>query len=152
MKSMILYYSKSGKTETLAKEIQETLGSDILKVEPEKPYGTWVSSVLRVMREKAKTIYPAFGTEIPNLESYDVVLVGYPIWANDIPAFFAYFIKKCNLRGKKVIPFATSGGSDIERSVQTLKRICPDINFTHEYKHASKDKEKLDLWLQSIAE
>ena len=152
MKSIILYYSKSGKTEELAKKIQETLGSDILKIEPEKPYGNWISSVFRVIREKSKTIYPAFKTEIPNLDSYDVVLAGFPIWANDPPAFFTYFVKKCNLQGKTLIPFATSGGSDIEHSVKTLKRISPESNVTLEYRYISSKEDELKQWLQSIAE
>ena len=152
MKSIILYCSKTGKTEELANKIKETLGSDILKVEPEKPYGNWISSVFRVIREKSKTIYPAFKGEIPNLNSYDVVLAGFPIWANDPPAFFTYFIKKCDLRGKTLIPFATSGGSDIEHSVKTLKRICPDSNVTLEYRYISSKNDELELWLKSIAE
>ena len=150
MKSIILYCSKSGKTEVLAKRIQEALGSDILKIEPEKAYGSWVSSVIRVIREKSKGVAPAFKTEIPNLDQYGLVVIGYPIWANDIPAFLANFVEKCNIRGKTIIPFATSGGTGIERSLNTLKQMCPDSNITLEYKHVSKDNEKLEQWLQSI--
>ena len=151
MKSMIFYYSKSGKTENLAKKIQETLGSDILKVEPEKPYGSWISSVLRVTGEKFKTVYPAYRTEIPNLDQYDVVLIGYPIWAGDIPAFFAYFVKKCNLQGKTVIPFATSGGSGIEPSVKTIKRICPESNVMLQYRYIPAKNDEFEQWLQSLS-
>ena len=152
MKSMIFYYSKSGKTESLAMKVKEVLGSDILKVEPEKPYGNWVSSVFRVIREKSKTIYPAFCTEIPNLDQYDTVLIGYPIWAGDIPSFFAYFVKKCNLRGKTVIPFATSGGSGIEPSIKTLKRICPESNVTLQYRYIQAKSDELEQWLKSVME
>ena len=152
MKSMILYYSKSGKTEELARKIQQALGSDIIKVEPEKPYGNWISSVARVIREKSKTIYPAFRTEIPNLDPYNAVFVGFPIWANDPPAFFTYFLKKCDLRGKTLIPFATSGGSSIEHSVKTLKRICPDSNVILEYRYVSTNNDELEQWMRSITE
>ena len=150
MKSMILFYSNSGKTEKLAKEIQNALGSDILKVEPEKPYGKGLSAILRMIMERVRGTIPAIRTEVPNLSSYDVVLVGFPVWANDVPALLTHFVKKCNLTGKTLIPFATSGGSGIEKSVNTLKRINPDSKITLEHLYASSTGEGFEQWLQSI--
>jgi flavodoxin len=150
MKSIILYYSRAGSTEKLAKKIQAVLSSDILKVEAEKAYGNFLSSVIRVLKERKKDIPPNSKTEIPNLDSYDTILVGYPIWAGDIPAFFAGFVGKCNLRGKKLIPFATSGGSGIEKSIETLKRVCPESNIVHAFDYAKSKKGSFFNWMQAI--
>ncbi|MDR0313627.1 MAG: hypothetical protein LBI14_08510 [Treponema sp.] len=151
MKSIILYYSRSGITEKLAKKAQAALGSDILKVEAEKAYGNFLSSVFRILKERKKGITPNSKTEIPNLDSYDNILVGYPVWAGDIPAVFAGFLGKCNLRGKKVIPFATFGGTSIEQTINTLKRVCPESNIVHQFNYGNSKKDNFDNWIQAIS-
>ena len=150
MKSIILYYSRAGKAEKLAKKLQKALGSEILKVEPEKAYGNYVSSIIRVIRENSKGIAPAFNTEIPNLDSYDVVVIGYPIWASDIPAFFAAFLQKCNLSKKIVVPFATFGGTKIDNSLKTLKQVCPESNIALPYNYGIFNKDNFEKWVESI--
>ena len=64
MKALILYYSRSGNTEKLAKQIQQDLSCDLLKIVPEEAYGNYVASCLRVMKERKQNMTPAFVTEI----------------------------------------------------------------------------------------
>ena len=134
----------------MAKKAAAALGSDLLKVEAEKAYGSFFSSVLRVLKEKKKGITPPAKTQTPALDSYDTVLIGYPVWASDIPSFFADFIRKCNLKGKKVIPFATSGGSGIEGSMKTIKAICPESEIIHPYNHENSKKDNFEKWIEAV--
>ena len=86
MKAMILYYSKSGKTENLVHKICEILPCDTLKVEPQDPYGNYLMSVIRVRRERKHHLVHKTVTAIPDLQAYNLVFVGFPVWFNDVPA------------------------------------------------------------------
>ena len=72
---------------------------------------------------------PALGGETLNLKDYDVVFLGYPIWWDLCPRPVNTFLEKYDFSGKTVIPFATSGGSGMGRTVEELKRICPAARF-----------------------
>lgn len=89
MKAIILYCSRTGNTENLVHRICRTIPADTLKVEPREPYGSYISSVLRVRKERKNNIIPEALTPAPDLAGYDLVFVGFPIWFNDIPAFSA---------------------------------------------------------------
>ena len=150
MKSIILYYSKSGKTEKLAKKIAAAFAGDMLKVELEKPYGNMIFSIIRYIKERKKGIIPAVKTQIPALDSFDTVFLGYPVWGSDVPNFLADFVQKCSLKGKKIIPFATSGGSGIECTMKTLKAICPESEVIHPYHYGFDKKDSFDKWVESV--
>jgi flavodoxin len=145
-----MYYSRSGKTEKIAKNIQNALHCDAIKVEPEKAYGNYISSISRVIKEKSKSITPAIKTRIPFLDPYNVIIIGYPVWAHDIPSFFANFVQGCNLRGKTVVPFATSSMTAIEYTMKTLKRVCPESNIILPFSHSHLKKTNFDKWIQAI--
>ena len=150
MKGMILYYSKSGTTEKLAKRIQQDLNCDILKIEPEDPYGNYFSSLARVGKELKNKVPVHSVTEIPDLSGYDTVLVGYPIWYLEAPAFVTDFISRCNLAGKTVIPFATCGLANISSTLDTLKRVCPKSEVVHPLNWGIAKKDDYEEWIRAI--
>ena len=150
MKSIVLYYSRSGTTEKLAKKIASALGSDILKVELEKPYGNMLFSIIRYIKERKKGIVPAVKTQLPSLDSYDTVLIGYPIWGNDVPSFLSDFVKKCSLKEKKVIPFATSGSSEMELTMKTVEAMCQESTIAHPFYYGLSKKDDFDKWLEAV--
>lgn len=150
MKAVIIYYSRSGNTEKLAKKIQSSLNCDILKIEPEEAYGNYIISCLRVMKENTQKITPGFLTEIPDLTDYDTVFLGYPIWAQDIPAFIQDFILKCNIKGKVIIPFATYGMSGINWTMKTLKKICSDAEIRLPFDTGVFKKGDYDKWISEV--
>ena len=150
MKSIILYYSRSGNTEKLAKRIKEDLQCDILKIIPEEAYGNYIASCLRVMGENRRKEKPKFVTEIPNLDTYDVILLGYPIWASDMPVFVSEFTSQCNLSGKKIIPFATFGGNTISGSAKTLQRVCDGAEILLPFNYGMLKKDNYNNWIASI--
>jgi flavodoxin len=147
---MILYYSKSGTTEKLATRIQADLGCNLLKVEPENPYGNYISAVIRFLWESAKGVTPKTRTAVPNLKVHDIVLIGYPLWGGDIPPFFKAFLQSTDLSGKAIIPFATSGGVGIEKSVGTLRSICPNSKIIHPLHVGRMKQDNYDDWLSIV--
>jgi flavodoxin len=151
MNALIMYYSKSGTTERLAKRIREALHCEILKVEPEKIYGNYMSTVLRFLRESVKRFIPKIHTKIPILDSYDVVLIGYPLWDSNIPLSFLAFLQKCNLRGKTIIPFTSSGGDkEIECSIETLKCICSEAKIFFPFHYGRVKADYFDVWVSAL--
>lgn len=86
MKPIIIYYSRSGNTEKIALQAKNDLNCETVKIVPEEAYGNYISACLRVMKENTAPVSPAFVTPIPDLKDYDMVLMGYPIWMQDVPA------------------------------------------------------------------
>ena len=151
MKAIIMYYSRKGKVEKLAERVKKDLpNSDILKVEPEKPYGNYIASCIRVIKERKNNIIPKAITKIPDLSVYDVILIGYPVWASDMPAFVSEFLSRCDLKEKKVIPFATFGGSEIDCTMKTLQRVCNEAEVTLPFNYGMSKKDNYEDWMSSI--
>jgi flavorubredoxin len=122
----------------------------MLKIEPEEKYGNYVSALFRVIKETSKKIAPKFVTAIPDLSSYDVVLIGFPTWAQDMPVFVAEFLNKCDLKGKNVFPFATFGVGGIDWNKKTLERVCKDALIKAPFNYGLKEKDDYEEWIASI--
>ena len=150
MKAMILYYSKSGKTENLVHKICEILPCDTLKVEPQDPYGNYLMSVIRVRRERKHHLVHKTGTAIPDFQAYNLVFVGFPVWFNDVPAFFADFLSNCDLQGKIVVPFATSGMDSITKSLSTLETVCAGATVKFPFTKIKWKKSDTQDWLDTL--
>ena len=146
MKSIIIYCSKSGRTEKIAKKILKDTGSDIIQVKPKKEYGNYAAAVVRVIREKIMRIKPDFINPVPDLSEYDTVFIGYPIWASAPPAFMCSFLKQCDLKDKTVIPFATSGMTNISSSLIKLKESCRGCTIKFPYNYSNRKKDDYDAW------
>lgn len=150
MKSIIMYYSRSGNTGKLANRIKNDIGCEIIKIEPEEAYGNYVSSVIKVMGEKIKKEAPAFKTTIPDLSQYDVIFIGYPVWGQDIPMFVSDFLSKCNIVGKKVIPFATYGMTSISWTMKSLKANCQGAEILYPFSQGVVKKDNYDEWIKKV--
>ena len=150
VKAIIIYYSRSGNTEKIALQAKNDLNCEIVKIVPEEAYGNYVSACLRVTKEKKAPAAPAFITPIPDLKEYDVVLLGYPVWAQDIPRFVADFIEKCDLTGKTVIPFATYGMSGIHWTMKHLKQVCKGADIKLPFDSGSFKKGNYAEWIAQV--
>lgn len=150
MKPLILYYSRSGNTEKIALQAQEALKCESIKIVPEEAYGNYIASCLRVSKEKKAAVPPAFITPLPNLHDYDVILLGYPIWAQDIPRFVADFISRCDLKGKIIIPFATYGMSGISWTMKHLKQLCDGAEIRYPFDSGVFKKSDSSAWLKQV--
>ena len=126
-KTLVVYYSASGNTERVAKDIAEAAGADLFEIVPTEPYTDddldWTNSDSRVSREhddESLRDVPLTTTEVPDWDSYDTVFIGYPIWWGIAAWPVDTFVKNNDFTGKTVIPFATSSSSGMGQSGSLL--------------------------------
>ncbi len=93
---------------------------------------------------------PAIKKEDIDINGYDVVFLGYPIWWDEAPRAVNTFIESHSLKGKRVVPFATSGGSTIANSVRTLKRTYPEIRWNYGKLLNNADAADVEAWAKSV--
>lgn len=128
-KILVTYFSASGVTARAAKEIASSVGADIAEIKPAVPYTSadlnWMDKKSRTTLEsKDMNCRPEMAADI-DVAPYDTVFVGFPVWWYREPAIIDTFLESDNFSGKKIIPFATSGGSGIEGSERHMKEVCP---------------------------
>ena len=126
-KTLVVYYSASGNTERVAKDIAEAAGADLFEIVPTEVYTSedlnWTNSDSRVSREhddESLRDVPLTTTEVPDWDSYDTVFIGYPIWWGIAAWPVDTFVKNNDFTGKTVIPFATSSSSGMGQSSSLL--------------------------------
>lgn len=126
-KTLVVYYSASGNTERVAKDIAEAAGADLFEIVPTEVYTSddlnWTNSDSRVSREhddESLRDVPLTTTEVPDWDSYDTVFIGYPIWWGIAAWPVDGFVKANDFTGKTVIPFATSSSSSMGQSGSLL--------------------------------
>lgn len=126
-KTLVVYYSASGNTERVAKDIAEAAGADLFEIVPTEVYTSedlnWTNPDSRVSREhddESLRDVPLTTTEVPDWDSYDTVFIGYPIWWGIAAWPVDTFVKNNNFTGKTVIPFATSSSSGMGQSGSLL--------------------------------
>ena len=126
-KTLVVYYSASGNTERVAKDIAEAAGADLFEIVPTEVYTSedlnWTNSDSRVSREhddESLRDVPLTTTEVPDWDSYDTVFIGYPIWWGIAAWPVDTFVKNNDFTGKTVIPFATSTSSGMGQSGSLL--------------------------------
>lgn len=150
MNTAIIYYSRGGKTESIAKKIQVKTNGDLIKIEPNKQYGSYLGSVVSVAKEKIQGNMVKPTNEINDFSKYDVIFIGFPVWYHTMPTFVQDYLSKCNLKGKRVIPFVTASANGKESSLKTIKTLLPDSNITNYFFTSALKKEDEDAWLNSI--
>ena len=129
-KVLIAYFSASGVTARVAKTMADAVGADLYEICPEQPY---TSADLNWMDKKSRSTVemndpacrPAIAGEVQNMDQYDTVLVGFPVWWYVEPRIVDTFLESYDFSGKTVIPFAASGGSGIGKAEKSLKDHCP---------------------------
>ncbi|MDD6783007.1 MAG: flavodoxin [Prevotellaceae bacterium] len=133
-KVLVVYFSATGTTRQVAKQIAEIADADICEIVPVKPYSDadldWTNkqsrSSVEMSNPKARPEIKVLSIDV---SKYDYVFLGYPIWWDLAPRTVNLFIEAANLTGKTVIPFATSGSSPIANSVAVLKKSYPKIKW-----------------------
>ncbi|MDO5759686.1 MAG: flavodoxin [Bacteroidota bacterium] len=134
MKSLVAYFSASGVTKKVAEQLAETAKADLTEITPEKIYTEadldWTNKQSRSTLEmKDLSSRPAITKKIDNIDEYSVVYIGFPIWWYTAPTIINTFLESYNFEGKKIVLFATSGGSTITKSVEDLQKTYPKLNI-----------------------
>ena len=156
-KKLVAYFSASGVTAKVAETLAEAVSADIFEIEPKVPY---TEADLNWMDKKARSTIemsdPASRPEIAakrdNMKDYDTIFVGFPIWWYVAPTIINTFLESYDLTGKTIIPFATSGGSDIGKTNERLAPSCKGAKLLNwkVFKHNVGHKE-LATWVDGLA-
>lgn len=128
-RKLVAYFSASGVTAKVAEKLSEAIGADLYAIEPEVPYTKadldWMDKKSRSTIEMNNPASrPAIAGKRDNMNDYDTVFVGFPIWWYVAPTIINTFLESYDLTGKTIIPFATSGGSDMGKTNEKLLLSC----------------------------
>ena len=146
---------KIGNTKLVADEIQRLTGGDEFEIVAEKSYDMPYDALTKLAKEESgKNEKPAFKGEVKDIDQYDTVFIGGPIWWGTYPQVMFTFFDKYNLNGKIIIPFSTHEGSGLGNVVSDLKHIYPKANFKTPFSiyghECQKDLSKVDKWLKGL--
>ena len=133
-KKLIAYFSASGVTADVAARLAKVAGADLFEIKPEVPYTAadldWTNKKSRSTREmNDPASRPAIKEKLANMSDYDVIFVGFPIWWYVAPTIINTFLESYDFAGKTIVPFATSGGSGMGKTVAVLEKVAPESNF-----------------------
>ena len=154
-KVLVVYFSATGTTSQVGKQIAKIADADICEITPLTPYSNadldWTNkqsrSSVEMNDEKAR---PKIKAVAVDMSQYDYVFLGYPIWWDLAPRAVNTFIETTNLAGKTVIPFATSGGSSIGNSVAVLKQSYPNIKWQSGKLLNRASKQEIEAWVATF--
>lgn len=144
-KILVAYFSYSGTTQSVAEQLSSRIGADLFEIAPAEEYS---SLYLRSNREIRRGERPELSDAVENMEEYDIVFVGYPVWFHATPAPVNSFLESYDLTGKLVIPFCTSGGSDIDETMPTFLDSCEGLAVYGEKRISSSGQ--IDSWLEEL--
>ena len=129
-KILVAYFSCSNTTKTIAQKIAQVTNGDLLEIKPKIPYTNadlnWMDKQSRSSIEMNNPdSRPEIASKIDNMEDYDYIFVGFPIWWYVAPTIINTFLESYDFSGKTIIPFCTSGGSGPGKTDQILHQLCP---------------------------
>lgn len=122
---LIAHFSRTGNTREVANQIHQIVGGDIMEIRTSNLYPEeYRATTEQAKREQETNFRPRLTTDVKNMDSYDVVFIGYPIWWGTFPMVLFTFLEKYNFGGKTLIPFCTHEGSRLGRSETDIKTLC----------------------------
>lgn len=157
-KKIVIYFSYTGNTRKIAEKIKNDLDCDILEIKPKVPYSTDYQTVVdEEQRMEGSNHTPEINKINVNLDNYDTIILGTPVWWYTISPVVRTFLKNNDLTGKKIIPFATNAGW-LGKTFYEIRELCPtskienEMNIVFEsYSDKLKtDEEEIDNWIKQI--
>lgn len=156
MKTLVAYFSASGVTANVAKLLAEAAEADLFEIKPAVPYTNadlnWMDKKSRSTVEmQDKSSRPAIAAPCSNLADYDTIFVGFPIWWYVAPTIINTFLESGDFSGKKIVLFATSGGSGFGKTVANLKDSAPGATIVEgKLLNGTQSVAGLKSWVDSI--
>ncbi|MBE6049254.1 MAG: flavodoxin [Clostridium sp.] len=155
-KVLVAYFSASGVTEKVAKKLNLVVGGDIHRIEPVNPYTDadldWRNKKSRSSIEMSdKKFRPAIANKVDNMNQYDEIYIGFPIWWYVAPTIINTFLEEYDLSGKTIIPFATSGVSGMGNTNEELKNSCKGSILKDGKRFAESVSEiEIKNWIEEV--
>lgn len=156
MNTLVAYFSASGVTAAAAKNLAEAAGADLYEIKPAVPYTDadldWRDRKSRSSMEMRDLISrPEISDRETDLSGYDTIFLGFPIWWYVAPTIINTFLESRDFSGKKIIVFATSGGSDLEKSAENLRESAPGAEIIKgRMMNGSPSVSELADWVKEI--
>lgn len=145
-----------GNTQYMAYVIHETAGADIFRIEPETPYPVDHETLVDLAAdEQDENARPAIRDTIKNIDDYDTIYIGYPIWWSDMPMIMYTFFDEYDLSGKTVVPFGTHGGSGFAGTIQKISELEPNADVVDDNLTISRDdiqeaEDEIISWVKGL--
>jgi flavodoxin len=155
-KVLTVFFSKTNNTRTVANQIHSVVGGDIVELKTVQPYPIdHDENVRQAVQERRSNARPPLSTEFPqNMDEYDVIFVGYPVWEYTMPMAFFTFFDKYKFAGKKIVPFSTHLGSRLGHGPEDIAKLCPQAKIVEGLAirgpEAANSQKKVFSWLQKI--
>jgi flavodoxin/predicted small lipoprotein YifL len=155
-KVLVAYFSATGTTKGVAEHIANGLNADIYEIVPEDPY---TDTDLNYNDNNSRTTIemsdpnarPAISGSVENMEQYDIIFVGYPIWWGEAPRIVSTFMESYDFSGKTIVPFCTSGGSGIGSSASNLERLTSGATWLDGRRlNGSDSQDTVMEWVNSL--
>ena len=155
MKTLVAYFSATGTTEAVAKDLAEVTGGTLYEIIPEVKYTAadldWRNKESRSSVEmQDENSRPAFVKDLKDADSYDRIFIGFPVWWYIAPTIINTFIEAYGFEGKTVIFFATSGGSTIDKANKDFAAAYPKINWKAGKTLNYESKEEMKIWVEGL--
>lgn len=152
---LIVYFSQTGNTETVANIIHDNVGGDIVKLETTEAYPSDYDELVDyAQQEQQEDAGPELSTVIENIEQYDTIFLGYPNWWGDMPMAIYTFLDTYDLSGKTIAPFITHGGSGLSGTPENIQEEELNASVTEglaiDGDEASDSSEDIVEWLNSL--
>ena len=122
---LIVYFSHSGNTKVIADQIHENVGGDIFEIKTVDSYPTDYNTLLnQAKKEQEQNYRPKLAAKVDNINSYDMIFIGFPDWWGTMPMPVFSILEQYDLSGKTIVPFCTHGSSGLGRSIEDIKKNC----------------------------
>ena len=156
-KTLVAYFSASGKTARVAEELAQAIGANIYEIKPAVPYTkadlNWMDKKSRSSVEmNDRSNRPALADHDADIAAYDTILLGFPIWWYVAPTIINSFLESYDFSGKKIVLFATSGGSGFGKTAAGLKSSVAADTVIAEGKvlNGRQTAESLKAWAETV--
>lgn len=155
-KKLVAYFSASGTTKKAAEHLAKAASADLFEIKPAVPYSRadldWANKKSRSSIEMQNPdSRPAISEQLSSIEDYDTIFIGFPIWWYVAPTIIDTFVESYDFSGKTIIPFATSGGSGMGKTVEVLQALCPTANWKDSKMLNHISNTELQNWLRDLS-
>ena len=152
---LVAYFTRTGNTRVIARQIQRALHADLFEIEPGYPYPEdYEETVAQAVRERDSGYRPRLKTNASDIKAYESVFLGFPIWGETAPAMIRSFLSQHDLSGKTLVPFITHGGYGPSRSMTVVREHAPRATvlnpFVLEADQERRTLTQVSRWLSGV--
>lgn len=154
-KILVAYFSWSGNTRRIARQVHQKVGGDLFEITLERPYSSDYDTVLdQAKRDQERQARPQIKNQVPNMAQYDVIFLGYPNWWASIPMPIASFLEGYDFSGKRIFPFCSHGGGRFGQSLSAIAKLSPQAKVMEalsvSYSGGRSLPDDISTWLRKV--